>query len=151
MRSTGRSTGPCSSWTVLWSETRCYDTKRSRTRSRGTGRGGRVRGQNQRKMKPPGRCRKGWTQMRCTTRSSAPSAPLRWLCSIRTRSITSSIYWPATAETHWQICLIPHVPPEENEFRCGLSEPMNECIKQVTWSSASFTWCRVKQVCLLGY
>lgn len=100
MRSTGRSTGPCLSWTASWSGTRCCATKPRRRRNRGRGRGGSSSSsRRRRRTRPGGRGRRGWTPTRCTTRSSAPSAPPRWPCSTGTRSITSSTSWPATAET----------------------------------------------------
>lgn len=99
MTSTGRSIEPCSSWTARWRETRCYDTKRSRRGNRGAGKGGRDRRWTQHcRTRDPTRRRQGWMLMRFTTRFSAPSAPLRWPCSIKTRSTTSSTSWPATAE-----------------------------------------------------
>lgn len=99
MRSTGLSIEPCSSWTARWRQTRCCGTKRSRTGSRGTGKGGRWR---RHPTRLPGPRQQGWTQMSCTTRCAAPSAPPRWPCSTKTRFTTSSTSWPATAETAWR-------------------------------------------------
>ena len=152
MTSTGRSIEPCSSWTARWRETRCCDTKRSRRGNREAGKGGRDRRQTQLcRMRDPTRRRRGWTLMRFTTRFSAPNAPLRWPCSIKMKSTTSSTSSPATAETdkktlfHFTgLSLILHLTaapgvfrrkkkkeradsffsilPEEEEISCGHSE-----------------------------
>lgn len=100
MRSTGLSIEPCSSWTARWRQTRCCATKHSRTGSRGTGKGGRWR---RPPTRLPGPRQQGWTQMSCTTRCAAPSAPPRWPCLTKRRFTTSSTSWPATAETQKRV------------------------------------------------
>lgn len=101
MKSTGRSIEPCSSWTARWREMRCYATKPSQRGNRGTGKGGGDRKQKRQWTRLPIQHQRGWMLTRLTTRWSALSAPRRWPCLTKTRFITSSTSWPATAEANW--------------------------------------------------